>query len=108
MTRLCLAPAAWHDSGTYNKDLRTGGANGTIRFDKEITAAPNAGLDSAIKLITKIRNKYPEVSWADLYQMGSAAAITVCSVPLLTCAAVATLGIANNIAAYPRRLCVHQ
>jgi Peroxidase len=69
--------AAWHDSGTFNKDLNTGGANGTIRFEKEITAPPNAGLDSAIKLVTEIKNKYPEVTWADLYQLGSAAAITV-------------------------------
>lgn len=31
---------AWHDSGTYNKDIKEwpacGGANGSLRFDEEL------------------------------------------------------------------------
>lgn len=71
------ARAAWHDSGTYNKDTGEGGATGTIRFDKEITAAPNAGLNTAIKLVSKIKKDHPDVTWADLYQLGSAVSIEV-------------------------------
>lgn len=68
---------AWHDAGTYNKDTGSGGATGTIRFTKEMTAPPNAGLDLAIKLITKIKKDHPSVSWADLLQLASATAIEV-------------------------------
>lgn len=74
-----VARAAWHDAGTYNAADGTGGANGTIRFDPEMSAAPNAGLSLAYKLLSKIEKAHPEVSWADLAQMCSATAIEVCT-----------------------------
>ncbi|KAL3138500.1 putative L-ascorbate peroxidase 7, chloroplastic, variant 2 [Trebouxia sp. C0010 RCD-2024] len=43
-----LVRVAWHDSGTYDKDIaefpQRGGANGSIRFYPEITHAANAGI----------------------------------------------------------------
>lgn len=40
----------WHDAGTYNKNIeewpRRGGANGSVRFDKELKHAANAGTSS--------------------------------------------------------------
>lgn len=69
--------AAWHDSGTYNKELGTGGATGTIRFEPEMSAPPNAGLKIAYNLLNKIKKAHPDVTWADLYQLGSATAIEV-------------------------------
>jgi len=38
---------------------------------------PCAGLANAITLIKDIKEEFPEVSWADLMQMGSAVAIKV-------------------------------
>ena len=39
---------AWHDSGTYDKEISEwpacGGANGSIRFEPEINHGANAGL----------------------------------------------------------------
>jgi L-ascorbate peroxidase len=75
-----LVYAAWHDAGTYNKHTGTGGATGTIRFDQEMSAGPNAGLDLAAKLLKAIKSQHPDVSWADLYQMCSAAAIEVSTI----------------------------
>lgn len=37
----------------------------------------HAGLNIAIKLLSQAQKKFPEVSWADLMQMSSAAAIKV-------------------------------
>lgn len=76
---------AWHDSGTYDKDVsewpKCGGANGSIRFEPEIKHGANAGLVKAVGLLEPIKKKYPQVSYADLYQMASAAGIEVCDGP---------------------------
>jgi L-ascorbate peroxidase len=79
---------AWHDSGTYDQNNANAGAwpsgngaVGTIRFDKEITAGPNAGLDKALGYLKPVKAVFPLVSWADLIQMGSAVAIEVAGGP---------------------------
>lgn len=78
---------AWHDAGTYEDSIgadnwpKCGGANGSIRFDPEITHAANAGLKGALALLEPLKAKYPEVGYADLYQMASATAIEVCGGP---------------------------
>eukprot|EP00195_Chlamydomonas_chlamydogama_P005678 CAMPEP_0202901130 /NCGR_PEP_ID=MMETSP1392-20130828/13453_1 /ASSEMBLY_ACC=CAM_ASM_000868 /TAXON_ID=225041 /ORGANISM="Chlamydomonas chlamydogama, Strain SAG 11-48b" /LENGTH=311 /DNA_ID=CAMNT_0049587639 /DNA_START=88 /DNA_END=1023 /DNA_ORIENTATION=+ len=76
---------AWHDSGTYNKEVQgwpaAGGANGSIRFQPEIGHAANAGLKIAIGLLNPIKKKFPEVSYADLYQLASAVAVEVAGGP---------------------------
>jgi len=74
---------AWHDSGNYDASSGTGGANGSIRFDLEMAHGGNAGLPLALKLLTPIKNKFPEVGYADLFQMASATAIEVCGGPLI-------------------------
>ena len=35
------------------------------------------GLNNALKLITPIKEKYPTITWADLFQLASATAIEV-------------------------------
>lgn len=76
---------AWHDAGTYNKDIpswpQCGGANGSIRFKPEIGHGANAGLGGALALIDPIKAKFPEVSYADLFQMASALAIEIAGGP---------------------------
>jgi L-ascorbate peroxidase len=82
-----LVRLAWHDSGTFDvskagqKFSSTGGANGSIRFDPEIKHGANAGLTKAIGLLTPIKAKYPNVSWADIIQMGSAEFIEMAGGP---------------------------
>jgi catalase (peroxidase I) len=41
----------WHDAGTYDVNTRTGGANGSIRYEEEYTHGSNAGLKIAIDLL---------------------------------------------------------
>jgi L-ascorbate peroxidase len=76
---------AWHDSGTYDQRIKEfpqrGGANGTIRFDPELSFGANAGLDRAIGYLEKIHKKYPDISWADLIQLGSATAVEMAGGP---------------------------
>eukprot|EP00798_Chlamydomonas_sp_ICE-L_P010554 gene10554-12206_t len=63
---------AWHDSGTYNKNISEwparGGANASIRFKPEISHGCNAGLNSAIDIIEPVKAKFPDVSYSDLFQ----------------------------------------
>mmetsp|Transcript_13742 Transcript_13742/g.17931 ORF Transcript_13742/g.17931 Transcript_13742/m.17931 type:complete len:341 (+) Transcript_13742:62-1084(+) len=71
---------AWHDSGTFDKDIKAGfpkcgGANGSIRFAPEIDYGNNAGLVGAVKLLEPVQKAFPEVSFADIYQMASARGI---------------------------------
>ncbi len=43
-----LVRLAWHASGTYDKQSKTGGSNGaTMRFEPESTDGANAGLQHA-------------------------------------------------------------
>ncbi|KAF5829755.1 L-ascorbate peroxidase [Dunaliella salina] len=76
---------AWHDAGTYNCAIKEfpqrGGANGAIRFKPELSHGHNAGLKVALDLLEPIKAKYPDVSYADLFQMASAVAIEVAGGP---------------------------
>lgn len=79
---------AWHDAGTYDQANALNGAwpsgngaIGTIRFDEEITAGPNAGLSKAIGYIKPIKEAHPLVSWADLIQMGGALGVELAGGP---------------------------
>uniref|UniRef100_A0A8R7V7E2 L-ascorbate peroxidase n=2 Tax=Triticum urartu TaxID=4572 RepID=A0A8R7V7E2_TRIUA len=60
---------AWHDAGTYDVNTRTGGANGSIRYEEEYTHGSNAGLKIAIDLLEPIKAKHPKITYADLYQV---------------------------------------
>ena len=43
-----LVRLAWHASGTYDKNTKTGGSNGaTMRFEPESSDGANAGLQHA-------------------------------------------------------------
>ncbi|KAA8495343.1 L-ascorbate peroxidase 3, peroxisomal [Porphyridium purpureum] len=66
---------AWHDAGTYDVKTNTGGPNASIRFDPEIMHGANAGLKKGIDLLEPIKEKFPECSFADFYQLASIHAI---------------------------------
>lgn len=74
-----LIRLGWHDAGTFDKNVaefpRRGGANGSLRYSIELDHAANAGLHGAIKLLDPVKEKYPNISYADLFQLASATAI---------------------------------
>ncbi|CAL9161779.1 unnamed protein product [Musa hybrid cultivar] len=59
---------AWHDAGTYDVKTKTGGPNGSIRFEEEYSHGSNAGLEIAIDLLEPVKVKHPKITYADLYQ----------------------------------------
>ncbi|XP_057795737.1 probable L-ascorbate peroxidase 6, chloroplastic/mitochondrial isoform X2 [Salvia miltiorrhiza] len=81
-TKFChpiMVRLGWHDAGTYNKNIeewpQRGGANGSLRFEIELKHGANAGLVNALKLLQPIKDKYSNVTYADLFQLASATAI---------------------------------
>lgn len=72
---------AWHDAGTYDKESKTGGANGSIRFTPEASHGANAGLKIAHDLLAPIKEAHPDISYADLYQLASVVGIKYASGP---------------------------
>jgi len=71
-----LVRLAWHSSGTYDKATKTGGSNGgTMRFDPEINHGANAGLAAAQDWLEPVKAKFPGITYADLWILGSYTAI---------------------------------
>jgi len=67
---------AWHASGTYDKKDSTGGSNGaTMRFEHEALDGANKGLSIVRDLLYPVKQKHPEISFADLWCLASIAAI---------------------------------
>lgn len=74
---------AWHDAGTYDKTTRTGGANGSIRFPKELAHGANRGLQHAIPHIELLHRQVSQISYADLIQATSVASIEFAGGPAI-------------------------
>lgn len=79
---------AWHDSGPHDASVKEpwpaqGGADGSIRFAPEINHGANAGLINAVKLLEPVKEAFPSVSYADIYQMASARAIELAGGPVI-------------------------
>jgi len=75
---------AWHSSGTYDKLTRTGGSGkGTIRFKEELQHEANAGLDKAVSKLEVIKQKYPQVSYADIYTLAGAVSVEAMGGPVI-------------------------
>ncbi|KAJ4783765.1 Ascorbate peroxidase [Rhynchospora pubera] len=72
---------AWHDAGTYDVNTKTGGPNGSIRFEEEYSHGSNAGLKIAIDLLEAIKAKHPKITYADLYQLAGVVAVEVTGGP---------------------------
>jgi len=71
-----LVRLAWHASGTYCAADKTGGSNGaTMRFAPESEDGANAGLDHARARLEAIKEKHPNLSYADLWVLASYVAI---------------------------------
>ncbi|KAF8893544.1 heme peroxidase [Infundibulicybe gibba] len=67
---------AWHSSGTYDKETKTGGSNyATMRFAPESLHGANAGLHVARNLMEKIKQEHSWISYGDLWTLGGVVAI---------------------------------
>lgn len=85
---------AWHASGTYDKETKTGGRSvscffrestylryptysnyATMRFEPESIHGANAGLNVARTLMEKIKAKFPWISYGDLWTLAGVTAV---------------------------------
>jgi len=77
-----LIRLAWHCSGTYDAAENTGGSNyATMRFKPEATHGANNGLDIARDHMQKIKEKFPWISYGDLWTLGGVCAVQECGGP---------------------------
>eukprot|EP00897_Mesotaenium_endlicherianum_P004050 jgi/Mesen1/3673/ME000202S02764 len=74
---------AFHDAGTYDLKSRSGGPNGSIRFEEEYSHGGNAGMKIAIDLLEPIKAQCPNVTYADLYQLAGVVAVEVTGGPTI-------------------------
>lgn len=74
---------AWHGAGTYDCQSKTGGPLGTIRNGEELSHKANAGLAIAVNLLQPIKDKYPELTYADFYQLAGVVAVEVTGGPTI-------------------------
>jgi len=75
---------AWHASGTYCKETKTGGSDGaTMRFDSECQDPANAGLRLAQQFLEPIKAKFPAISYADLWILAAYVAIEAMGGPVI-------------------------
>jgi len=71
-----LVRLAWHASGTYDVNTKTGGSDGaTMRFTPEAVHGANAGLSEARKRLEPIKAKFAGLSYSDLWILSSYVAI---------------------------------
>lgn len=71
-----LVRLAWHASGTYDKSSDTGGSDGsTMRFKPEASDGANAGLAVARNLLESVKQKHPNITYADLWILAGVVAI---------------------------------
>jgi len=71
-----LVRLAWHASGTYDKNDKSGGSNGaTMRFEPESSDPANAGLHVVRNILKPVKANHPELTNADLWISAGAAAL---------------------------------
>ncbi|OZJ01440.1 hypothetical protein BZG36_05620 [Bifiguratus adelaidae] len=79
-----LVRLAWHSSGTYSAADGTGGSCGaTMRFEPEATHGANNGLAVARDFLEKVKAKYPEISYGDLWTLAGICAIQEMGGPII-------------------------
>ncbi|GLJ18504.1 hypothetical protein SUGI_0328680 [Cryptomeria japonica] len=72
---------AWHSAGTFDVKTKTGGPFGTIRHPDELSHGANKGLDIAIGLLEPIKDQFPQISYADFYQLAGVVAVEITGGP---------------------------
>jgi cytochrome c peroxidase len=71
-----LLRLAWHGSGTFDKESKTGGSNyATMRFEPEASHGANNGLHVARAIMEEIKKEFEWISYGDLWTLGGVAAV---------------------------------
>eukprot|EP00190_Bangiopsis_sp_CCMP1999_P004915 CAMPEP_0198736694 /NCGR_PEP_ID=MMETSP1475-20131203/67485_1 /TAXON_ID= ORGANISM="Unidentified sp., Strain CCMP1999" /NCGR_SAMPLE_ID=MMETSP1475 /ASSEMBLY_ACC=CAM_ASM_001111 /LENGTH=315 /DNA_ID=CAMNT_0044500543 /DNA_START=146 /DNA_END=1093 /DNA_ORIENTATION=+ len=71
-----LVRLAWHASGTYDKESKTGGSDGaTMRYRPESDHEANKGLNVARNALEPVKKKFPNMTYSDLWTLAGAFAI---------------------------------
>ncbi|KKY25166.1 putative cytochrome c peroxidase [Phaeomoniella chlamydospora] len=79
-----LVRLAWHASGTYDAATGTGGSNGaTMRFAPESDHGANAGLKHARDFLEPVKEKFPWISYSDLWTLAGVCAIQEMQGPII-------------------------
>ncbi|KAF3171766.1 heme peroxidase [Orbilia oligospora] len=79
-----LVRLAWHASGTYDVETKTGGSNGaTMRFQPESDHGANAGLKAARDFLEPVKEKFPWVSYSDLWILSGVCALQQMGGPVI-------------------------
>ena len=74
-----VARLAWHASGTYSTSDGTGGLDGsTMRFGPEAADDANAGLGIIRDMLLPVKQKYPNISHADIWGFAVSLNLSVC------------------------------
>ncbi|EME45258.1 hypothetical protein DOTSEDRAFT_108776, partial [Dothistroma septosporum NZE10] len=71
-----LVRLAWHSAGTYDAGTDTGGSNGAgMRYEAEGGDPANAGLQHARVFLEPVKERYPWITYADLWTLAGVEAI---------------------------------
>ncbi|KAG9129581.1 hypothetical protein Leryth_014436 [Lithospermum erythrorhizon] len=71
----------WHSAGTYDQATKSGGPFGTMRFKNEQCHGANNGIEIAVKLLEPIKEQFPILSYADIYQLAAVVAVEITGGP---------------------------
>jgi|UPI000581AC1A hypothetical protein len=73
---------AWHASGTFDQSDASGGSDGArMRYAPELSDGANAGLALMQDIIKPVKEKFPDMSYADLWTMAGTQAIKLTGGP---------------------------
>lgn len=71
-----LVRLAWHSAGTYDAASKTGGSNGAgMRYESEGGDPANAGLAHARAFLEPVKNKFPWITYSDLWCLAAVVAV---------------------------------
>ncbi|KAG0197940.1 heme peroxidase [Mortierella sp. GBA30] len=75
---------AWHASGTFDKNAKNGGSSlATMRFKSEAGHDANAGLAIARERLNRVKDKFPEISYGDLWTLAGVCAVQEMGGPII-------------------------
>ncbi|KAF9995027.1 heme peroxidase [Entomortierella chlamydospora] len=75
---------AWHSSGTYDKNAGNGGSSyATMRFKPESSSSANAGLIIARERLHRVKDKFPDISYGDLWTLAGVCAVQEMGGPII-------------------------
>ncbi|KAG9320295.1 hypothetical protein KVV02_008061 [Mortierella alpina] len=75
---------AWHASGTFDKTAKNGGSHAaTMRFKSEAGHAANAGLAIARERLNRVKDRFPQISYGDLWTLAGVCAVQEMGGPII-------------------------